>query len=44
MKLIDKVLRQWRVNVAIKALPAKVNKVFDIGCDDGYLLNMIDDG
>jgi len=44
MKLIDKVLRRWRVSIAIKALPNEVNSVFDIGCDDGYLLNRIDDG
>jgi trans-aconitate methyltransferase len=38
MKLIDKVLRQWRVNVALGELPENVESVFDIGCDDGYLL------
>jgi hypothetical protein len=44
MKLIDRVLRSWRTSVAISALPSQVNSVFDIGCDDGYLLNKIDDG
>jgi 2-polyprenyl-3-methyl-5-hydroxy-6-metoxy-1,4-benzoquinol methylase len=41
MKFIDKVLRQWRVNVALKSIPNHVNAVFDIGCDDGYLLNLV---
>lgn len=44
MKLIDKLLRTWRVNVALKAVPNQVKAVFDIGCDDSYLLNRIDDG
>ena len=44
MKLIDRVLRSWRTCVAISALPSQVNSVFDIGCDDGYLLNRIDNG
>lgn len=44
MKLIDEVLRSWRVSMAIKAMPIEVNRAFDIGCDDGYLLNRIDDG
>jgi len=37
--LIDKILRQWRVSAAFEALPIEVNGVFDIGCDDSYLLN-----
>jgi hypothetical protein len=44
MKLIDRVLRLWRVRIAIKSLPSQVTSVFDIGCDDSYLLNKIDDG
>ena len=42
MKLIDKVLRRWRVEVALKSTPRIINAVFDIGCDDGYLLKRID--
>ena len=38
MKFLDKMLRWWRVGVALKAVPADVTAVFDIGCDDGYLL------
>jgi SAM-dependent methyltransferase len=38
MTFIDKVLRWWRVRVAIEALPEHASAVFDIGCDDGYLL------
>lgn len=38
MKFLDKALRWWRVGVALKAVPANVTAVFDIGCDDGYLL------
>jgi hypothetical protein len=44
MKIIDKLLRRWRVRVALNLMPAKVNSVFDIGCDDGYLLDFIADG
>jgi len=43
LKLIDKILRYWRVSVALKQLPKNINAVFDIGCDDGYLLKKIDD-
>jgi 2-polyprenyl-3-methyl-5-hydroxy-6-metoxy-1,4-benzoquinol methylase len=42
MKLVDKLLRQWRVSVALKYLSSGEGKVFDIGCDDSYLLNRID--
>lgn len=38
MKFLDKMLRWWRVRVALKAVPANITAVFDIGCDDGYLL------
>lgn len=42
MKLIDKILRRWRVSVALKAIPCEMKGVFDIGCDDGYLLSRLD--
>ena len=42
MKLIDKILRQWRVGVALQALPRLPKAIFDIGCDDGYLLKKFD--
>ncbi|MCU0653456.1 MAG: class I SAM-dependent methyltransferase [Candidatus Pacebacteria bacterium] len=41
MKFIDKALRRWRVGVALRAMPNLVESVFDIGCDDGYLLRKI---
>ena len=44
MKLIDRALRRWRINEALKVAPKEINRVFDIGCDDGYLLNRVDDG
>lgn len=44
MKTIDKLLRRWRVNVALKVVPNQLKAIFDIGCDDGYLFNRIDDG
>lgn len=44
LKLIDKLIRQWRVRVALQALPKEVDAVFDIGCDDGYLLRRLDNG
>lgn len=44
MKWFDKVLRRWRVNAALKVMPDEVNAVFDIGCDDGYLLNRVNSG
>jgi 2-polyprenyl-3-methyl-5-hydroxy-6-metoxy-1,4-benzoquinol methylase len=42
MKFIDKALRRWRVGVALRAKPKWVKSVFDIGCDDGYLLRKIE--
>lgn len=42
MKLIDKIIRTWRINVALRYLPLKTNSVLDIGCDDGYLLKQLD--
>ena len=44
MKLIDKLLRTWRVSIAVKAAPKVVDRVFDIGCDDGYLLDRMSNG
>jgi 2-polyprenyl-3-methyl-5-hydroxy-6-metoxy-1,4-benzoquinol methylase len=44
LKLIDKALRLWRVSVALKSVPKNINAVFDIGCDDGYLLKRIANG
>lgn len=41
MKLTDKILRFWRVKVALRYLPKYANSVFDIGCDDGYLLKKL---
>lgn len=44
MKLIDKVLRWWRVSLALEFTPKNINSVFDIGCDDCYLLKCLDNG
>jgi hypothetical protein len=41
MKTLDKVLRSWRVRKALAETPADVTAVFDIGCDDGFLLAAI---
>ncbi len=41
MKMLDKFLRAWRVNVALSLSPKKMDYIFDIGCDDGYLLGKI---
>ena len=41
MKLLDKVLRYWRVNVALVNCPRKMDSVFDIGCGEGYLINKL---
>lgn len=38
MKLIDKIIRNWRVSVALNHSPSEMNSVLDIGCDDGFLL------
>lgn len=38
MKAIDKILRFWRVDVALREAPKNLRAIFDIGCDDGYLL------
>ena len=44
MKKTDKFLRYWRVSQAFRCVPNKIQSAFDIGCDDGYLLNRLDDG
>jgi len=41
MKRLDKFIRYWRVKVALNNLPEAVENVFDIGCDDGYLLSKV---
>jgi 2-polyprenyl-3-methyl-5-hydroxy-6-metoxy-1,4-benzoquinol methylase len=41
MKMLDKLIRFWRVKVALKNRPKIMERVFDIGCDDGYLLRKI---
>jgi 2-polyprenyl-3-methyl-5-hydroxy-6-metoxy-1,4-benzoquinol methylase len=41
MKLADKLLRFWRVTVALRYLPKRTANIFDIGCDDGYLLRKL---
>ncbi len=41
MKSIDKILRYWRTKVALKNAPRLMEAVFDIGCDEGYLLKRL---
>lgn len=41
MKPLDKFIRYWRVSVALKNRPKIMKNVFDIGCDDGYLLKRL---
>jgi 2-polyprenyl-3-methyl-5-hydroxy-6-metoxy-1,4-benzoquinol methylase len=41
MKFLDKVIRYWRVKVALSNSPNNMDSVFDIGCDDGYLLDKL---
>lgn len=41
MKSLDKFIRYWRVKVALKNRPEIMENVFDIGCDDGYLLHKL---
>jgi 2-polyprenyl-3-methyl-5-hydroxy-6-metoxy-1,4-benzoquinol methylase len=41
MKLLDKILRDWRIRIALKKLPRHIINVLDVGCDDGFLLNTI---
>jgi 2-polyprenyl-3-methyl-5-hydroxy-6-metoxy-1,4-benzoquinol methylase len=41
MMLLDKILRYWRVKVALKNRPEIMENVFDISCDDGYLLRKL---
>lgn len=42
MKVLDKVIRYWRVKVALRYRPNIFKSVLDIGCDDGYLLKHLD--
>jgi 2-polyprenyl-3-methyl-5-hydroxy-6-metoxy-1,4-benzoquinol methylase len=41
MKLLDKFIRHWRIYAALKYCPELMDNVFDIGCDDGYLLQRL---
>lgn len=41
MKLLDKLIRAWRVKVALAYVPPQMSSAFDIGCDDGYLLKQL---
>lgn len=41
MKAMDKILRRWRINVALREAPAPLRAAFDIGCDDGFLLSRL---
>lgn len=41
MKLLDKLIRDWRVKVALNHAPKQMVNVFDIGCDDGFLLKKL---
>lgn len=41
MKLLDKLIRAWRVKVALKYTPPLMSSAFDIGCDDGFLLKQL---
>ena len=38
MKALDIFIRWWRVRLALGKLPPDADAVFDIGCDDSYLL------
>jgi 2-polyprenyl-3-methyl-5-hydroxy-6-metoxy-1,4-benzoquinol methylase len=41
MKVLDKLIRYWRVEVALCNCPKNMKNVFDIGCDDSYLLKKL---
>jgi 2-polyprenyl-3-methyl-5-hydroxy-6-metoxy-1,4-benzoquinol methylase len=41
MMLLDNFIRYWRVRVALKNRPEIMENIFDIGCDDGYLLQKL---
>lgn len=43
MKLVDKLIRHWRVRVALARAPREMLSAFDIGCDDGFLLKKLGD-
>lgn len=38
MKALDKILRRWRMAVAMREAPVPLRAAFDIGCHDGFLL------
>ena len=41
MKFLDKLLRTWRVKVALNHAPSGMTSAFDIGCDEGFLLKQL---
>jgi 2-polyprenyl-3-methyl-5-hydroxy-6-metoxy-1,4-benzoquinol methylase len=41
VKLLDNVIRYWRVKIALRHVPHDLKSAFDIGCDDGYLLDKL---
>jgi 2-polyprenyl-3-methyl-5-hydroxy-6-metoxy-1,4-benzoquinol methylase len=41
MMLLDRILRDWRIKVAMRHMPQETSHVLDIGCYDGHLLNQI---
>ena len=41
MKPLDKLIRYWRVKIALSHMPKTIENVFDIGCNDGYLLDKL---
>lgn len=41
MKPLDRFLRAWRTDVAVRAAPASMQAVLDVGCGDGYLLGRL---
>jgi 2-polyprenyl-3-methyl-5-hydroxy-6-metoxy-1,4-benzoquinol methylase len=43
VKLLDNLIRYWRVRVALRYVSSNFKSAFDIGCDDGYLLDKLPD-
>lgn len=41
MKMLDEIIRYWRVRVALNNAPTAMDNVFDIGCDDSYLIRKL---
>jgi len=41
LKAIDKIIRAWRVRVAVSVIPKTATVFFDIGCHDTYLLKKL---